>query len=633
MATRDDCQKTAVTPFSMNRKLTLAELKCPPNPFAIRSIVFRNNNLQVIYGANTEISIPLNSFTILVDQGVRSTITLPGRSCNVEPISIYKLDLGGIDSDGEVKFIALLPNYGTSISSTSQHIQWAYTDAIESGELFIEEAVGPSSTSDYSFSAMQVNDMVLGVGASLSFTGGTGPLWIASSGGFLKYDGEEVKLWNTLNSELPSDYVNSVITDAYGSVWLGSSAGVVKFTEDSENVFTDFLNTSNSDILSDTVNDVKILGTQNIAIGTTSGLSIYNFVGSTFTNLTVYNSPSLKSNDVRKIAVNGDILYLGTTAGVFSYDTLNSTWGATFSSSNVTGWTAPNTVNSLVYHDSTLYVGTTGGLIIVPISGATAQTYTANILGPISSNIKSLNVASKAGVQDKLYVGHDHGFSVLGLQTLLWEVLQDTSNYASLTSSVSALAIDRSIQNNETLFFGGTAGVFGYFYGSGSTGGTYSVIPSSAKVTNLLFSYPTDDSIIYSSNQDMIFEFSKPMTTTSFESRAVLKAGITGTGATVSGIWVWTNNNRTGIFQPAAVLDKASPYYLTVALGSTAADNTYLQESIDFGFYTEDIAPVLGWKPIGKVLMLSGSSEDLTPGIYLRNPHDFDVEITMLIGR
>jgi hypothetical protein len=67
--------------------------------------------------------------------------------------------------------------------------------------------------------------------------------------------------------------------------------------------------------------------------------------------------------------------------------------------------------------------------------------------------------------------------------------------------------------------------------------------------------------------------------------------------------------------------------------GATAEDGSYLKDTLDLGFYTEDIVPVLGWKNMGKMLVLSGTEGKLTENIYLRNPQSSDINVIALIGR
>ena len=112
-----------------------------------------------------------------------------------------------------------------------------------------------------------------------------------------------------------------------------------------------------------------------------------------------------------------------------------------------------------------------------------------------------------------------------------------------------------------------------------------------------------------------------------------LSLGLTGSTATVSGSWSWDASGKFGTFVPGTAMEKATQYNLSITNGATATDNSYLKEKIDVGFYTENISPILGWKPLGKMLIHTGTENHLTQGLYLRNPQSTGVNVTTLIGR
>src|SRR5574343_319701 len=95
-------------PFGLNKFATSVS-HCPVNPDAIRSVVFQQNGMAVINGATTEISLSLLNFFIPVTQAAKLTFTVPKKDSLL--YSLTKLDLGGIDINGEVKVIALFPQF------------------------------------------------------------------------------------------------------------------------------------------------------------------------------------------------------------------------------------------------------------------------------------------------------------------------------------------------------------------------------------------------------------------------------------------------------------------------------------------------------------------------------------------
>ncbi|HLN73767.1 MAG TPA: two-component regulator propeller domain-containing protein [Prolixibacteraceae bacterium] len=68
-----------------------------------------------------------------------------------------------------------------------------------------------------------------------------GYLWNATHGGLTKFDkasGSVVETYNTFNSDIPTNYLNSIAIDKDGNKWMGSDIGIIKFTGDSWEYYT-----------------------------------------------------------------------------------------------------------------------------------------------------------------------------------------------------------------------------------------------------------------------------------------------------------------------------------------------------------------------------------------------------------
>jgi ligand-binding sensor domain-containing protein len=103
---------------------------------------------------------------------------------------------------------------------------------------------------------------------------GTGPYWNGSDwvgGGLAKFDGVNWTVYNTLNSNLPSNDVRAIAIDRQGNKWIGAW-GLAKFDGVNWTVY----NTSNSGLPYDEVRAVAIDGVGNKWIGTSwGGLAVY----------------------------------------------------------------------------------------------------------------------------------------------------------------------------------------------------------------------------------------------------------------------------------------------------------------------------------------------------------------------
>jgi ligand-binding sensor domain-containing protein len=124
--------------------------------------------------------------------------------------------------------------------------------------------------------------------------------WIGGDGGLTQFDGSN---WNLYTYQLPDPYVTSVVTAGI-QVWIGTHGGLVKHNGYSWILF----NTQNSDLPSDRINSIAQNGSE-IWIGTDNGLVLVNG-----TNWNVFNSSNsnLPSTNIAKVAVNNGDVWLTT---------------------------------------------------------------------------------------------------------------------------------------------------------------------------------------------------------------------------------------------------------------------------------------------------------------------------------
>ncbi len=103
--------------------------------------------------------------------------------------------------------------------------------------------------------------------------------WIGTyGGGLVKFDGTNWTVFNTINSDLISNYVNSIVFDLSGDLWIASTGGVAKF----DGTYWTIFNTSNSGLPDNGVYSIFIDDNDNKWIGTESGLAVFNENGVVF---------------------------------------------------------------------------------------------------------------------------------------------------------------------------------------------------------------------------------------------------------------------------------------------------------------------------------------------------------------
>ncbi len=94
-------------------------------------------------------------------------------------------------------------------------------------------------------------------------------IWIASAWeGLFKFDGINWEVFDTSNSDIPSDELSCVAIDSKGNKWLGTYYGLVKFDNEIFIVY----DSSNSDLPNNIINCIKIDENDVIWVGTENGL-------------------------------------------------------------------------------------------------------------------------------------------------------------------------------------------------------------------------------------------------------------------------------------------------------------------------------------------------------------------------
>lgn len=132
-----------------------------------------------------------------------------------------------------------------------------------------------------------------------------------SSGGLIKYDGNNWFLYDTSNSDLPSNDIASITTDNVGNKWIGTyNAGLVKYNITNITIY----NTSNTDLPDNYVRHITLDTLDNKWIGTGKGLAKFDGL-----NWTIYDTSNseLPDNNVNFVAIdqNGN-KWIGTENGL-----------------------------------------------------------------------------------------------------------------------------------------------------------------------------------------------------------------------------------------------------------------------------------------------------------------------------
>ncbi len=195
--------------------------------------------------------------------------------------------------------------------------------------------------------------------------------------GLVKYDGVKWTIYNTGNSGLASNLVNSVSLDTLDNLWIGTDQGVSTF--DGTNWTT--YNTGNG-LKYNNVSSIEIDKFGNKWFGTNSldadsgGVSVFN--GATWTFYTMKDG--LAGNLINTIAIDKQgNKWFGTNNGLTEFD---GTHWTTYNTSNsgISGDAGADIVSSIAFDsNNNLWVGFEGG--VTKFDGKSWVTYTQSNSG------------------------------------------------------------------------------------------------------------------------------------------------------------------------------------------------------------------------------------------------------------
>lgn len=629
MAQRKVCSDTSANTAGINYSMgpnvsqggklkTLASLSCPVDPYSQGKVfTVTNSAVSILEGANNLLTQNLKNTAIIVDKYTKQTITLPGLTCEILPNIPTKINFSGIeDSIGAgVKVIGIFPKFANSISDDSTYIDWAYANEVEvSNSLLSHEPTlldtGLTSIDISSRTSVKVDSK--------------GVIYSGTLGGLSILNVNDSKIYNTLNSEIVSDYITCIDIDSLDRVWIGTQGGAQLFVEGAYTKFSSLLNTTDK-ITSVNVRDVKVIHDDLIAIATDTGLTLFTPSTNTSKFVQNYNYPGILTNDIRCLAkIEGSTkICLGADLGLYIFDYVDETFE--FFNSSTSGWTAANAIQSLFVFKNIIYIGTYIGLVVKPLSGST-YTLTASSApnGPITSNFISLFVSEGDLTNpDVLYAGHVQGLSAMNLSDGLWSHYTHLA-IPQLANRVNAINVVPNTLPNRNVFISTNIESVKL---SGSVSYTYTSLPEVSANTQILYTYPSPG-IQIAYNENFYLAFSKKIDLSVINSNVLIKDF---SGLQVTGSWSYISDNVAS-FTPTLPFTVGLKYTVSFIKGVRASDNSLIIMPDNFTFYTEDLVPFFGWRTFGKINILSGSKDKKVESIYIRNPHFSDVEVDIILG-
>ncbi len=203
-----------------------------------------------------------------------------------------------------------------------------------------------------------------------------GFLWVATEGGGLcKFDGKTFQTYTRFNG-LASEKIRIIFQDKSGVIWLGTTNGLTYFNGE------DFVSLTESDgIANNYIRSIAQDHEGNIWVGSNEGISIIDSDEKGVSHKLKLNF-SLPHKKVRSLQTQGNIMWIGTDAGLCKYDDGKIT---EFNSSN--GLSNDIILTLFVDSNNELWVGTENGLN--KINNDTIQHW-SNENGLINNRVRSI---------------------------------------------------------------------------------------------------------------------------------------------------------------------------------------------------------------------------------------------------
>lgn len=179
-------------------------------------------------------------------------------------------------------------------------------------------------------------------------------LWIGTKVGLYKYDilNETKVLFNTENSNLPNNYVNTLKKGTDNSLWIGTyGGGLANYKNNSWTIF----NKSNSSIASNNIFDIEIINDTILWLASDKGVITYN---SNDWGLYNQENSSLTYDLVYSVINEGDsVMWISANGGLSKY---NGTW---YQYTRENSGLPHNTVYTTEIIGQSKYIGTMEGLV------------------------------------------------------------------------------------------------------------------------------------------------------------------------------------------------------------------------------------------------------------------------------
>lgn len=560
-------------------------LTCQPDYASLDKFIVYTypTKLSVVKGAEELLYKDLKDIVIPINEAQKTTFVLPAHSITYVPAELVNFDFCGLTSSGKSIYSSFFADYD---SEEYVPIDWVFKTEFDGPQ----SVVVPIDLDTYDITntkdAIRINGTNYGMNV-LSYAAAAGGLKLWSS-----VDG--MKFFNTLNSSIVSDNILSIAEDYLGRLWLGTDDGLVKVTYNGTSYDFYTYNMSNSGISSDVINDIFCYNAE-LYLSTENGLSVYNMTEDTWKKYTRLNTNVIKASSFRMTKASSNYVVSAASDGVYTLSLSAGTWTKYDSSS--AGWTGSNSCLSIELVDDEVFLATEDS-----VKTFTLETLSVEQLIEYSNTNSIIYVSGATSDEDKLYCSHDDGYVTVFDSNLDYEQYQVSGGLNRMKTGF--------VMSSQEGF--GTLDVESF---------EITLLPTSDDNGDILFSYPSNNQNSISVEQPMYIGFGK---TPDLDS---LVSHFESSGSTHS---ISINGSIAKISLPE--FERSEKITFDTLEGLTASDSSFFSNYLNVSFYAEEKAPVNGWHPMGKQMLLTGDITRPIESIVFKNLNDFDIPITAIIA-
>ena len=407
-------------------------------------------------------------------------------------------------------------------------------------------------------------------------------VWLGTTGGVVKLDqatGNQLAAYTHADG-LATDWTTALALDHAGKIWAGSLGfGVSRFDGTNWQVY----NTSNSGLLANAIQTIATDGQGNVWFGTgspnysNSGTGVSKFDGSSWQTFSTANS-GLASNDVKGIAFDSSVnpnVWFATNNGISKLSGVNN-W-QTYNAANL-GLASNNTKAVAVDGANNIWIATDAGVSRFNPGGNSWQNFNTSNSALASNNINSIGVDTSG----KVWVATDVGVSSYGASNV-WQDYNSTNAGLPAHSGVSQLAIDSA--NNPWFGMGAnlTARIdnLGVVKFNGSSWATYDLTnpgPSTNEATVIIIDPVNDNKWVAANITGAVYgyctgqPFGRPPICVTLAHQGTALNKFDGTS------WITYTNANSGLISPnvsAIAVDSANNKWFGTWAGASKFDGTH----------------------------------------------------------